>query len=85
MKTFKQSTLPLVGLLLLAVTSCKKTDVAPATENKLSAANAENASSSVAQVFKYHDTINLADPKWREYNACVHISWSFKRFQLQIN
>jgi hypothetical protein len=70
MKTFKQSTLLLMGLLLLAVTSCKKTDVTPVTENRF--LNAE-ASSNKALLYQHHSdtSIDLTDPKYYEFNSCT--------------
>jgi len=71
MKNFKQSVLLLIGLLLLAATSCKKTDVAPASENRLITAEPQTASLSGITVYKANYDIDLRDPKWREYNSCT--------------
>jgi hypothetical protein len=71
MKILKQSTLLLIGLFLLGIISCKKTDVTPTTENPLITSNASAASTSEAQIFRYQNTIDLSDPRWREYNACT--------------
>ncbi len=87
MKNLKQSTLLLIGLLLLASTSCKKElasttgdtgfasnaekiKLAATSENQLSE-NTESISATKAQVYKYHTTIDLSDPRWREFNACT--------------
>jgi hypothetical protein len=57
MKTFKQSTLLLTGLLLIVVTSCKKTDVAPSAQKSVSTAVSQNASA--AQPFNIQDNFDL--------------------------
>jgi len=44
MKILKLSTILLISLLLLTATSCKKTDVAPATQKGLIAADAQTPS-----------------------------------------
>jgi hypothetical protein len=72
MKIFKQSTLLLIGFLLLAVTSCKKTNVVvPATKN--SRANDVQMVTSSHLLYQYHSVkeIDLTDPKYYEYNSCA--------------
>lgn len=73
MKILKQSTLLLTGLLLFAITSCKKTDVASANENPLLTSNtsASVASSSRVDLYKVHYDIDLSAPGWSEYNSCT--------------
>ena len=68
MKILKQSTLLLTGLLLLAATSCKKTDVAPTAENPLITAN---ASSNAAFSFNDQTDIDLTVPGYYEVNSCT--------------
>src|SRR4051794_8652016 len=55
MKTFKQSTLLLIGVVLLAVMSCKKTDVAPTIPQSVS--TTQNATAT--QTIKFHDDFDL--------------------------
>jgi hypothetical protein len=64
MKTFKQSTLLLMSFLLFTITSCKKTDVAPAAKNAVSTANAQAASS------VYHNTQKVNDESYN-WNPCT--------------
>jgi hypothetical protein len=71
MKILKQSTLLLIGLLLLGIISCKKTDVAPANESPLITSNTSVASKPGAQIFRYQNTIDLSAPGWSEFNACT--------------
>jgi hypothetical protein len=54
----------LTGLLLLAATSCKKTNVIPATENRLSTADAQNAAIVV------HNTQRINDESYN-WNPCT--------------
>jgi len=61
----------LIGLSFLAITSCKKTELASQTATPLLTADANVAPTSAAQVYKYQTTIDLSDPRWREYNACT--------------
>jgi hypothetical protein len=70
MKTFKQSTLLLTGLLFFVIISCKKTELAPATQQSLSTTAAQNASTSEASVQRFYANIDLSAPGWSEYNAC---------------
>lgn len=71
MKILKQSTMLLTGLLLFAITGCKKTDVAPAT-NSFKANDVAMATSSHL-LYQYHSVmdIDLTDPKYSEFNSCT--------------
>jgi len=71
MKILKQSTLLLTCLLLFAITSCKKTEVATTTENPSITSNAQAASSSGVSPYKLHYDIDLSAPGWSEYNSCT--------------
>jgi len=57
MKILKQSTLLLTVLLLLAITSCKKTDVAPATQNRLIATDASLSAATEAGQGIYNESV----------------------------
>jgi hypothetical protein len=73
MKTLKQSTLLLTGLLILA-TSCKKTELAPSAQKSVSTAVSQNASA--AQPFNIQDNYDLSSLVL--YDECtgenVHLS-----------
>jgi hypothetical protein len=69
MKTFKQGTLLFIGLLLLAVTSCKKTDFAPSALQ--GSARVQNASTNTAFSFNDKTDIDLTLPGNYEINSCT--------------
>jgi hypothetical protein len=71
MKILKPGTVLLISLLLLAATSCKKTDVAPGIKNS-PAKDAQMLTSSHL-LYQYHSVkqIDLTDPKYSEYNSCT--------------
>lgn len=70
MKNFKQSTSLLIGFLLLAATSCKKTESGAPAESS-SKNILEHSISSAAEVYQYEKIIDLSTSNWVEYNACT--------------
>jgi len=72
MKTLKQSTLLLTGLLLI-LASCKKTEVTPSSSQSIStSAEKSSASANVPfELFNDQYNIDLAAPGWYEINSCT--------------
>ncbi len=72
MKILKQKLLLLIWFIILAITSCKKTEIAPANKD-LKTEDAQKVSSVSHLLYQYHSnkSIDLTDPKYYEYNSCA--------------